>query len=144
MKNLLFLVLFLLNSFILIGQEHNNEFLFEPNCKFTMSNNKFIKLGENMFMVKYINQTRYLSYDLKNDSIVEIKLKCYHDDLESVNTDYYNIIDSLMVYSVSFWQLSDNAFIIYTNYYETLITKDEVCTEIKFIDIKNEQQCVGK
>ena len=144
MKNLLFLVLFLLNSFILIGQEHNNEFLFEPNCKFTMSNNKFIKLGENMFMIKYINQTRYLSYDLKNDSIIEIKLKCYHDDLESVNTDYYNIIDSLMVYSVSFWQLSDNAFIIYTNYYETLITKDEVCTEIKFIDIKNEQQCVGK
>lgn len=139
MKKLFLLFTLMINSLVFIGQSINSELIIDPNSKISIGNDNSLKLDDSTYLVKYFDKLRYLSYENINDEVIKIKIKSYYDDTKELITDYNNIIDSLLDKSPLYWEISDEVYIIYSSCYEILVTRNDLHTEIIFIDLVNEQ-----
>ena len=129
----------MINSLVFIGQSINSELIINPNSKISIGNDNSLKLDDNTYLVKYFDKLRYLSYENINDEVIKIKIKSYYDDTKELITDYNNIINNLLDESPLYWEISDEVCIIYSSCYEILVTRNDLHTEIIFVDLVNEQ-----
>ena len=139
MKKLFLLFALMINSLVFIGQSINSELIIDPNSKISIGNDNSLKLDDNTYLVKYFDKLRYLSYENINDEVIKIKIKSYYDDTKELITDYNNIINNLLDESPLYWEISDEVCIIYSSCYEILVTRNNLHTEIIFVDLVNEQ-----
>lgn len=139
MKKLFLLFALMINSLVFIGQSINSELIIDPNSKISIGNDNSLKLDDNTYLVKYFDKLRYLSYENINDEVIKIKIKSYYDDTKELITDYNNIINNLLDESPLYWEISDEVCIIYSSCYEILVTRNDLYTEIIFVDLVNEQ-----
>lgn len=139
MKKLFLLFTLMINSLVFIGQSINSELIIDPNSKISIGNDNSLKLDDSTYLVRYFDKLRYLSYENINNEVIKIKIKSYYDDTKELITDYNNIIDSLLDESPLYWEISDEVCIIYSSCYEILVTRNDLHTEIIFIDLVNEQ-----
>lgn len=139
MKKLFLLFALMINSLVFIGQNINSELIIDPNSKISIGNDNSLKLDDNTYLVKYFDKLRYLSYENINDEVIKIKIKSYYDDTKELITDYNNIINNLLDESPLYWEISDEVCIIYSSCYEILVTRNDLHTEIIFVDLVNEQ-----
>lgn len=139
MKKLFLLFALMINSLVFIGQSINSELIIDPNSKISIGNDNSLKLDDNTYLVKYFDKLRYLSYENINDEVIKIKIKSYYDDTKELITDYNNIINNLLDESPLYWEISDEVCIIYSSCYEILVTRNDLHTEIIFVDLVNEQ-----
>ena len=139
MKKLFLLFALMINSLVFIGQSINSELIIDPNSKISVGNDNSLKLDDNTYLVKYFDKLRYLSYENINDEVIKIKIKSYYNDTKELITDYNNIINNLLDESPLYWEISDEVCIIYSSCYEILVTRNDLHTEIIFVDLVNEQ-----
>lgn len=139
MKKLFLLFALMINSLVFIGQSINSELIIDPNSKISIGNDNSLKLDDNTYLVKYFDKLRYLSYENINDEVIKIKIKSYYDNTKELITDYNNIINNLLDESPLYWEISDEVCIIYSSCYEILVTRNDLHTEIIFVDLVNEQ-----
>lgn len=140
MKRIFLLFMLLINSLVIIGQNINTEVKIDPNTKITIGDESVLKVENNTYLIKYLNKVRYLNYEIVDDQIIKIIIKSYYDNIEELNSDYDNIVNNLLNDSPLYWQVSENVCMIYSATYEIMVTKNELHTEIIFIDLTNEQQ----